>query len=177
MTMKKPEKNEYAPYYQGYMDTLPDEVDIFDFLKGQHTEFVSYVSRYSPVDLDFRYAEGKWSRREVIGHCLDVERLMTFRGFTFLRGDRNSLPGFEQDDYVANGDFDVRSLESLIAEFNGLRISAIELFSTLETRPEKLKLSGIATGKEFTVKALVFIIAGHLQHHLNILKTKYDSQK
>lgn len=174
--MNKPQKSEYAPFYQGYIDAVPDGVAILEFLETQRKAFFSYISRYSEADLDFRYAAGKWTRREVIGHCVDTERLMSFRGFTFLRGDRQALPGFEQDDYVANGDFNFRSLDSLIREFDGLRRSNIELYSPLAHRPEKWDLTGVATGKTFTVRALVFILAGHLQHHFQVLKTKYDSK-
>ncbi len=173
--MKRPQNSEYAPFYQGYIDTLPDEVDILAFLKEQADSFVRHISAYSTADLDYRYAPGKWTRKEVIGHCIDVERLMAFRGFTFLRGDHQALPGFEQDEYVVNGDFDIRTLDSLIREFQGLRQSNVELYSTLEKRPEKLNLTGVATGKSFTVRALIFILAGHLQHHFNVLKSKYDS--
>jgi len=106
-----------------------------------------------------------------VGHVLDTERIMAYRALSFARGEKQPLPGFEQDDYVAEGNFSLRTLSELISEFNLARKSNMILFKSFTN--DMLKRSGIANGYKMTVLALLYIIAGHEKHHIKILKERY----
>jgi hypothetical protein len=109
--------------------------------------------------------------KEVLGHLIDTELIMSYRALRIARNDRTPIPGFEQDDYVRNGDFDKRSVANLGREFEQVRRSTISLFRNLE--PEAWKRKGIANNVEISVRALAYIIAGHELHHKSILKDRY----
>ncbi|MFT7238920.1 MAG: hypothetical protein ACI93L_003016 [Cyclobacteriaceae bacterium] len=171
--MKKPENNEYAPFYQGYVEAVP-EGDLLSFLKNQKIQLLSLFSDLSKEDLDYAYAKGKWTVGQVLGHIIDVERVMSYRALCISRGDSQSLPGFDQDEYVETGKFINREIASFKMEFEGLRLSNIALFESFSDA--EFDKRGIASGVTFSVRALIFITAGHVQHHLNILSAKYNIQ-
>ncbi|MFT6866834.1 MAG: hypothetical protein ACJA08_001672 [Cyclobacteriaceae bacterium] len=170
MKIKRPELNEYDPFYQGYVDCVPDE-HIFSFMEDQLEDFEDVLLSFSFDGLGYRYAANKWSIAEVIGHMIDVERMMAFRAFSIARGEKQQLPSFDQDAYVKNGKFDLRSKNSLLEEMEGLRVASMKMIETFDD--EFLQRTGIASGLSFSVRSLVYIIPGHFQHHLNILKSKY----
>jgi uncharacterized damage-inducible protein DinB len=119
----------------------------------------------------FAYAEGKWTIIELLGHMLDTERIMAYRALRIARNDSTPLPGFEENDYVANAHFADRSLDSMREEFEYLRKANLFLIKSFnETEFSRV---GISNDKPISVKALVFIIAGHLNHHIRILNERY----
>lgn len=168
--MNRPQPNEYAVFYKGYIDSVPDE-NIFFFLQDQTDEFIAFLHTLHDVDLQYRYQEGKWTIAELLGHIIDTERVMVYRILRFSRNDKTPIPGFDQDPYVKYGTYNSRSLDSLIAEFEGLRRSNLELIGAVTD--EQSKWTGEANEKIFSVRALVYIIAGHLIHHTRILREKY----
>ena len=121
--------------------------------------------------LNYRCAPGKWSIKEVIGHLVDSERVFAYRALCFSRNDKNPLPSMEQDDYVTYGNFDRRTLQDLGDEFRYVRLSSIILFKSFDKEIELRR--GTASGFEFTVRTFPYIIAGHVEHHLKILKDRY----
>jgi hypothetical protein len=168
--IERPAASEYAPFYAGYIASLPDG-DIVDILERQTSE-LRQLAAATPADREtFRYGEGKWSVREVVGHMIDGERVFSYRTLRFSRGDQTPLPGFEENQYVAASTFDRRPLASLVDELVLLRQANLALLRALA--PEDWARTGIASGHSVSVRALVFIMAGHVRHHLNILRDRY----
>jgi uncharacterized damage-inducible protein DinB len=170
--MHKPKSKEYPSYYSRYIDLIKSE-DILSVLENQNQDMHDLLSRISEEAATFRYAPEKWSIKEVIGHVIDVERIFVYRALRIARGDKTPLPGFEEDDYVKNANFDSRTLIDLSDEFRSVRESTLTMFSSFE---EKIySREGTASGLKFTVRSIPFIIAGHEVHHRQVIKDKYMS--
>jgi hypothetical protein len=168
--MDRPDRSEYADYYHGYVALVPDG-DIEETLARQREEFLSRLRGIPEARGDHRYAEGKWTVKELIGHLVDTERVMGFRALAFARGDRTPLPGFEQDDYVAGGSFGARTIADLADEFESLRDSHLILFRSFDG--DTWMRQGTASGYEFTTRAVAWIMAGHVMHHAAVLEERY----
>ena len=166
----KPEIGDYAPYYERYIK-LVDGDDILKILNDQSKRTQDVLNSFSEHKGNFRYAEGKWTVKEVVGHLLDTERVFAFRALCIARGEKKSLPGFDQDDYVKDGNFNRRDLFELNYEFRLLRESNLLLFRSFNA--EMLKKRGYANETSVTVLAILYIIAGHEKHHMNVLREKY----
>jgi DinB superfamily len=168
--IERPERDEYADFYAGYISALPpgDILEILDLQKDQLRHLAENVSGDRET---FRYAPGKWSVREMVGHLIDAERVFSYRALCFSRGDETPLPGFDENFYVDNASFDSRSLPSLIEELTLLRSANVLLFRSLA--PEDLARVGVANSYPVSVRALAFILAGHLQHHFGVLRERY----
>ncbi len=168
--IERPEPSEYADFYAGYVAALPSG-DILEILEGQKDQLSHLAGIVAPDRETFRYAPGKWSVREIVGHLIDAERVFSYRALCFSRGDETPLPGFDENFYVANADFDSRTLQSLLEELTLLRSANVLLFRSLA--PEDLARVGVANTHPVSVRALAFILAGHLQHHFNVLRDRY----
>lgn len=166
----RPAENDYAPYYKNYVDKIEGD-SILDYLNQQTKELQSILNSFPESKGNHTYADGKWTVKEVIGHMMDTERVFSFRAFSIARGEKQPLPGFEQDDYVKEGKFNSRNLFDLIYEYRLMRESNLLLFRNFDD--EMLKKRGTASGYEVTVNALLFMIAGHTQHHIDLLKERY----
>jgi len=166
----RPNKSEYAEYYEKYVSLVP-ESDLVKALALQIEDTVHYLRALPESAGDKRYAPGKWSVKEVIGHMNDMERLFLSRALHFARQTPGPLPGIEQDDWMKATDFAGRSMSDLIDEFAAIRQSTIYFFNHLDDKAWMSK--GIASGKEISVRALAFITLGHERHHLDILKNRY----
>ena len=169
----KPTDQEYAEFYRDYISKVLDSNDIIGYLEIQTKRVVQLFRTITPSQSNFQYQPGKWSVKEVIGHLVDSERVFGYRAMCIARRETQSLPGFEQDDYVRVANFAYRNLDSLIDEFQHIRQANITLFNSLDE--ETGKLMGTANGTPVSVRALVYIIAGHTDHHINILKERYLS--
>jgi uncharacterized damage-inducible protein DinB len=166
----QPGTNEYAEYYEKYVSLVP-EGDIAETLARQIDESLTTYRDISEDQARFRYGADKWTIKQTLGHVCDAERVFCYRATAFARGDRNSLPGFEQDEWIPFAESDKRTWKSLIEELKAVRASTVALFRSLSD--EALARRGVASGREVSVLALGFIIAGHERHHLTVLKTKY----
>lgn len=169
---KRPESSEYPPYAEGYISRVPNG-DIVGILSQQLEETLALIRSIPDARHDWRYAEGKWSVKELIGHVIDSERIFAYRALRFGRGDSTELSGFEQDDYVRGGGFGQRSLSGLAEEYGHVRRATISLLANLDD--EAWSRRGSANNNEVSVRALAFIIAGHERHHVEILRTRYLS--
>jgi DinB family protein len=167
---KRPDSSEYPPYTEGYISQVPDG-DIVTTLGKQLEETLALINSIPEARGGWRYAEGKWSVKELIGHVIDSERIFAYRALRFARGDATPLSGFEQDDYVRGGAFDKLSLSDLANEYGHVRRATISLFANLDG--EAWTRRGSANNNEASVRALAFIIAGHERHHVEILRTRY----
>lgn len=168
--IERPKLGEYKPYYDRYISLIPGN-DIIGTLEKQLPKTVALLSGRSDEEGNFRYEPGKWSLKEVIGHLNDTERIMAYRALRIARGDQTPLPGFEQDDFVRDGPFADLSLSSLVEEFQTVRAATLSLLRTF--RPQDWTRRGHASDHEITVRALVYIIAGHELHHRNIVEERY----
>jgi hypothetical protein len=170
MTQIRPIPSEYAPYYGKYIDSVPGG-DLLETLEFAVHEWSSLLGGLSEAQADFRYEPAKWSIKEVVGHVTDTERIFSYRTLRIARGDQTPLPGFEQDDYVKEGNFSARKLADLLEEFAGVRHSSVALLRALP--PQAWTRRGNASQKDVTVNALAFITAGHERYHRSILEQRY----
>jgi hypothetical protein len=166
----RPDRSEYAEYYHTYVSKVPDG-DIVESLAAQGAEFVARIESFPEERGDHRYAEGKWSVKEVIGHLVDTERVMGYRALAFARGDTTPLPGIDQDVYVGGGNFADRTLPDLAAEFEALRVSHLNLFASFDDTI--WMRAGTASDCGFTTRAVAWIMAGHVTHHAAVLTERY----
>jgi hypothetical protein len=169
-TVARPQPAEYAPYYERYISLVEGD-DILDTLDQQRRQTMTILCGRDEEDGDFRYAPGKWSAKEVLGHVCDTERVFAYRALRIARADATPLEGFEQDDYVRNGPFAQRLLGDLVEDFIAVRRATLSLFRNLDEPAWSRR--GIANKNEVTVRALAYIIAGHELHHRRILEVKY----
>ncbi len=166
----RPGEDEYASYYSKYISRVP-EGDVTATLGRQLESTLTTLRDITEEQANSRYAEGKWSIKELVGHLADSERIFGYRLLRFARNDQTPLSGFEQDDYVANGSFDKCRLSDLVEELEYVRRANLALMRNLDA--EAWARRGDANGQPVSVRALAYIIAGHEMHHMEILRTRY----
>lgn len=170
--MKRPEKTEYAAYYETYV-SLVEEADVISALEAQLKDLADLFSQISEEKGIYAYAEDKWTIKELLGHLIDGERVFAYRAFRFSRADKTPLPGFDQNPYIENANYNSIKLADLLAEFSLLRQSNILFFQNLAD--EYWDRTGIASDNEISVRALAYILVGHIRHHVKILQERYLS--
>jgi len=169
----RPEPGEYASFYENYIAQIPGN-DILATLDEQRRQMLLLLSGRSEADGDIRYAPGKWSVKEVLGHICDAERIFAYRALRIARNDATPLPGFDENEYVKNAPFAQRPLADLIEDFIAVRRATISLFRNFDEAAWARR--GSANKNEVTVRALAYIIAGHELHHRHMLQEKYLSR-
>lgn len=166
----KPAPAEHAPEFSKYV-TLVAEGDIIDTLERQIDDSLSLLRSIPSDKANFRYGPDKWSVKELLGHLIDSERIFSYRALSFARNDQTPLPGYEQNDYVREADFDSRDLADMVEEYATVRRATIHLFRPLN-ETEWLR-HGKANENDISVRALAYIIAGHELHHIGVLRSRY----
>lgn len=170
MPIAPPGTDEFAPHYATYI-TKVTEPDVTAALIAQRNSTAALLAGLSESQAAHRYAPGKWTLREVIGHLSDAERIFSYRALRIARGDQTPLPGFDENTYVPGGNFERRSLKSVAAEFASVRDATLSMLEGLT--PEALALRGTASEKPVSARALIYIIAGHEKHHMAVLRERY----
>jgi uncharacterized damage-inducible protein DinB len=170
MTQKRPEKGDYALYFEKYVDLVPSG-DFLVILLEQQRELHRLLAPLTEKQAEFRYAPGKWSIKETLGHVNDAERIFAYRLLRVARGDQTPLASFEQDGYIRAGNFSARSFSDLLQEFSTVRAASVSLVRSLDDAAWLRR--GIASQKEVSALALAFIIAGHERHHRILLEQRY----
>jgi uncharacterized damage-inducible protein DinB len=170
MPQKRPQKGDYADYFERYISLVPSG-DFMEFLQTQREDLLRLLSPLSDQQAEFRYAAGKWSIKEVLGHVNDTERIFAYRLLRISRGDQTPLASFEQDNYVQTGNFTARTMKDLLDEFSAIRESTISLVQSLDAAAWQRR--GVASQKEITTTALAFVIAGHVRYHHNLIEDRY----
>lgn len=170
VTIPRPAPTEHTPYYATYLSKVPDG-DLLKILEDQRRETQALLAGVSDAKAMHRYAPGKWSVKEVIGHIADTERVFSYRALRFARADETPLPGFDEKAWTPAGRFDGRPLKDLAAEFDVVRRATIALFAGMDA--EALAGRGTANNNSITVRAIAWIIAGHERHHVGILHERY----
>jgi hypothetical protein len=169
----RPRSDEYVPYYGKYVSLVP-EGDVVETLRTQIGETLSLLRAIPEERASHRYAPGKWSIKEVVGHMADVERVMTYRALRIARADATPLPGFDENAWVPAANFDARPLASLVHELAEVRRATIAFFETLDA--EAATRRGSANDNEISARALAYIVAGHERHHVKLLRERYLGQ-
>jgi hypothetical protein len=170
MPITRPQQDEYVSYYHKYITLVP-EGDLVETLRTQITDTLSLLGSIPESRGSHRYAPGKWSIKEVVGHMADVERVMTYRALRIARADATPLPGFDENAWVPAANFESRTLASLAHELHEVRRATVAFFETLE--PEAATRRGTANNSPISARALAYIIAGHERHHVGILSERY----
>jgi hypothetical protein len=167
---RRPDKTEYAEYYDRYVSQVPDG-DVIETMRAQRQAILDLLGGVPPAKADSRYAPGKWTLKEVVGHVLDVEWVFTYRALSFARRDASPLPGIDQEEFVAGANFSARALPEMAQEYHHLRSANILLFDSFDETV--LDRGGVASDCRLTVRAILYIIAGHERHHMNVLRERY----
>lgn len=170
MTISELNPDEYNAYYLPYIERAGDG-NIFNALRNNHNLLISFVNNIDKDRLDYRYAEGKWTIKEIVQHLIDTERIFNYRALCIARCDKIDLPGFDQDVFVAHSHANERSIGSLMAEYKRVRLATISLFESFDQKA--LAEIGIASNSVLSVRAVAFIIVGHETHHLQVIKERY----
>jgi uncharacterized damage-inducible protein DinB len=170
MPQKRPQQGDYALFYEKYVALVPSG-DFLEILLNQERDLVRLLSPLTEEQAEFRYAPGKWSVKEVLGHISDTERIFAYRMLRIARGDQTPLASFEQDGYIQNGNFSARKLADLLHEFSAVREATVSLVRSLDDAAWLRR--GNASQKEVSVLALAFVIAGHERHHRVLLEERY----
>lgn len=169
--IEKPAAGEYAPYTIIYIGLLPDDGLILKHLADNFRATKEFVLSLPAELLTRRYAEGKWTIKEILAHLVDDERIYAYRALRFARNDKTELPGFEQDDYARHSGANGRDIADILREFGLVRQSTIALFEGLDEAA--LLRAGVADGKVMSVRAAAYHIAGHELRHVNIIRERY----
>ncbi|GIP20407.1 DinB family protein [Paenibacillus sp. J22TS3] len=170
MSLQKPLPQEYASYYEPYIQALP-EGDILAYLASQTEEFEA-LKNLDDQKGNYRYAPEKWSVKELLGHVNDSERIMSYRLLRIARGDKTPLSGFEENDYVLHAGSERLAVDELVNEFAVVRASTLALARQLDDAA--WLRTGVANGFPASARAVLYTIAGHTAHHLRILRERYE---
>lgn len=170
MKITKPNPDEYPPFYETYVSKVKTD-DPVKALRESEKKLIKLISKLGKKQLKYRYAEGKWTIKEILVHMMDAERVWGYRALRFARNDKTQLPGFEENDYVPASRATKRKIKSLLREYEAVRNATIELFENLDE--EMMMRVGTANEKPISVRALMYVTLGHEIHHLGVIKEKY----
>jgi len=171
VTVPRPDADEYAEFYAGYVAEVPVTADPVAELGAQLDTVRRLLQAVPEEQAEFRYSPEKWSVKEVIGHLCDSERVFAYRLLRIARADETPLPGFEENDYVSEANFDARTLADLADEWAAIRAATRLLVRGIG--PAAWERRGTASGKPVSARALLYILIGHTQHHLGVLRSRY----
>jgi len=163
-------ENEYSSFNATYIKAL-DNVHLIEELEISLHDFIKFVQNIPMDKFDYRYAKGKWTIKEIIQHIIDAERIFGYRALRISRNDQTPLPGFEENEYVENTNANSRSIQELLTEFSAVRHSNLLLFKSLSS--EQLTRMGMASNQAISVRALGFLMIGHLKHHQRVFEERY----
>ncbi|HJS53467.1 MAG TPA: DinB family protein [Chitinophagaceae bacterium] len=168
--MSRPDLSRVPEFYHGYINKTKGD-DLMTALRNSTTELFGLLRSIPPEKYDYRYAEGKWTIKEVVQHMLDGERVFTYRALRFARKDDTPLPGFDENLFAQTARADKRSWNDLVEEFASLRKASEAMFASFDN--EQLEQEGIASESPTYVLGIGFIVAGHVNHHCQVIKERY----
>ncbi len=162
---------EYNPYYYQYIQLVPDEWDIVKGLEKSMTQVLDFFNTLTEEQGNFKYAEGKWSIKEVLQHIIDNERVFSYRALRFSRKDKEALPGYDQDNYVPMSKTDRLILADVILDYKNVRMASISLFKSMDE--DMLQHIGNANGSPMSARVAAYILIGHEIHHVKVIQERY----
>lgn len=166
----RPKPDEYAGFFGRYVDNVPDG-DVVEFLESQGSATQKMLASIGEEKGAYRYEPDKWSVKQVVGHMADAERVFAYRLLAIARGEKQSLPGFEENDYVEAANFDGRSLAELAEGLAATRRATLTLLRSLDEQAWNRR--GVANNNPISARAIAWVTAGHERHHLNVLRDRY----
>jgi uncharacterized damage-inducible protein DinB len=172
VTIGRPAADEHSAYFGRYIARVPDG-NLVEQLREQLTDTVSLLRSVPESRANYAYAPGKWSIKGVVQHIIDVERVMAYRALRFARNDKTELPGFDENQWAESANADARTLGDLLEELEVVRESTIHFAKHLSAEAQERRAK--ANGQEMSVRALLYIIAGHERHHAALLRERYLS--
>jgi uncharacterized damage-inducible protein DinB len=170
MTIGRPQPGDYPAHFQKYIDAASSVDNAIDLLATQN-DVLAFMATWPEHQAGHRYAEGKWTVGQVLGHMADTERVFSYRLLRIARGDATPLAGFDENGYQLHAAFESRRLASLVVELDAVRQASLALITSLDE--PALARAGTASDAHVTARALVWLIAGHFAHHMAILKERY----
>jgi DinB family protein len=168
--MNRPLESEYAPFYRGYVAQIGEQ-EILPVLRSQLDHLDVLLGQVTPERETYAYAEAKWSIRELAGHLIDAERVFGYRSFCIARGETRNLPGFDEKEYMLSAPYNQIDLEDLLSELRLVRLANIAMLRNLDD--QAWMRVGTANDAQVSVRALAFIMAGHVRHHMGVLRERY----
>ena len=168
--MPRPDLSRVPEFYHGYISKVKEN-DLMSALQNSTSELFSLLKAIPEEKHDYRYAEGKWTIKEVVQHMLDGERVFTYRALRFARKDDTALPGFDENLFAQTAKADKRNWNDMVEEFTALRKSTEAMFASFDN--EQLEQTGIASENSIYVLGICFIVAGHVNHHCQVIKERY----
>ncbi|MBK8601213.1 MAG: DinB family protein [Flavobacterium sp.] len=165
------QSNEYASYYAPYVQSVSDEYTLIEELEISVHRLIKFVQNIPMDKFDYRYAEGKWTIKDILQHLIDTERILAYRALRFSRNDQTPLANFDENEYVIEANANRRSIQELLTELAVVRQATLSLFKTFSH--EELLRSGIASNNTMSVRAFGFVIIGHQNHHQRIFEERY----
>ncbi len=168
--MSKPVDGTFTPYFKNYIDLVVED-NLKDALKNQESDINNFFVSIPEAKSNDPYAPGKWTLKELLQHIIDTERIFNYRALALARKEKNSLPGFDENEYAANSNANNRNWKDLCEELIAVRKATVILFNSFTD--DVLHYSGLANNKPVTVLALGYVIAGHFNHHKNIVEERY----
>lgn len=170
MSLTQLSTTEYSGPFANYVQET-GEINLIEELEISLHAFIKFVQNIPLDKFDYRYAEGKWTIKDIIQHLIDCERIFAYRALRFSRNDKTALPGFEENDYVDNTDANGRSIQDLLTEFSAVRHSTLLFYKSLSE--EQLNRIGTASTYQLSARALGFVIIGHQKHHQKVFEERY----
>ena len=170
MKISKPNVGDYPVYFETYISKVLTD-DLLADLASNISETLKLIKSLNEAQLNYRYAESKWNIKEILVHVMDAERIFAYRALRFARKDKTDLPGFDENNYTSASQASLRSIGSILEEYESLRKSTIDLFKNFDE--EQLTQKGTANKNQVSVNSLGYIIAGHELHHFKVICEKY----
>jgi uncharacterized damage-inducible protein DinB len=170
LPISPPKPGEYTVNFEQYITLVPSN-DLLAYFDTQKESIASVTANLREEQLLYRYAEGKWSVKDICCHVIDCERIYNYRALCIARGDKTDLPAFEENDFAREAHADRRTIADIVAEYRAVRSSTIELFRNFDE--EMLGRSGLADSRRRSVRSMGYIAAGHEIHHLNVIRERY----
>ena len=162
---------EFAGHFATYINQVSNEYTLTEELEISVHRLIKFVQNIPMDKFDYRYAEGKWTIKDIIQHIIDAERIFAYRALRFARNDKTALPGFDENEYVDEVQSDKRSLQDLLTELAIVRQATLALFKSFSNN--ELLRTGIASNNPVSVRALGFTIIGHQNHHQRVFQERY----
>jgi uncharacterized damage-inducible protein DinB len=171
MSATRPQPEEYGRFFDRYLERVPEQDDIIGVMERQRAETQQLLAGVDEEKSKYRYADGKWSIKGIVGHLCDAERIFAYRLLAIARGEQQPLPGFDEEAYAATGGFDDIPFADLVAELDRARRSTLDLLRHLPA--EAWMRIGTANGHAISARAIAWIMPGHERHHVNVLRERY----
>lgn len=168
--MRRPTREEYPEYYAKYVER-PEECEVIASLAESGLSTAAFFTELGEERSRMRYAPGKWSLKELLGHVMDTERIFSYRALALSRGDQTPLPGFDQDPYIENAGFHERALSDLLDEYRAIRAATVSLFASFT--PEQGERTGTISGFPFVTCTIPWLLLGHELHHMDVVRERY----